>query len=244
MRLRHDTIAAIFDTVHVALVTNLLLVLGGLPLVLLALTTDPARAWPLYALAAPLCAPGLCGVFAVMSGYSTGRSGSAGRLAAPHAGPTPAGHAAPGPGVGDGTLRTFGRAWLATARPAMLWAAGATAVLVVLGVDARAAWGHRAGALALPVLAMLTVLTVATALLGLVTIAERPTARLRDVARACLYLSVRRWYLTTASLLVLALLAQFVAAHPALGLGLAAAPLLYVVWANTRYSLRPALDPA
>jgi hypothetical protein len=218
VRLRHDTIAAIFDAVHVALVSNLLLVLGGLPLVLLALTTDTARAWPLYALAAPLCAPGLCGVFAVMSAFSTGR--------------------------GDGALRTFGRTWRATARPAMLWAAAATAALVVLGVDARAAWGHRVGALTLPVLAMLTVLTVATALLGLVTIAERPAAPLRDVARACLYLAVRRWYLTGVSLLVLALLAQFVAARPALGLGLAAAPLLYVVWANTRYSLRPALDPA
>jgi len=227
-RLRHDTIAAIFDGVQVALVSNMLLVLGGLPLVLLAFTTDTARSWPLCALAAPLCAPGLCGVFAVMSAHTAGRGGS-----------TRAGPAATST---DGALRTFGRTWRATARPAMLWAAAATAVLVVLGVDARAAWGHRIGALALPVLAMLALLTVATALLGLVTIAERPAARLRDVARACLYLGVRRWYLTGASLLVLALLAQFVAARPALGLGLAAAPLLYVVWANTRWSLRPALD--
>jgi hypothetical protein len=217
MRLRHDTIAAVFDAVYVALVSNMLLVLGGLPLVLLAFTTDPARSWPLYALAAPLCAPGLCGVFAVMSAYSTGR--------------------------GNEPLRTFARTWRATARPAMLWAAAATAALVVLGVDARAAWGHRAGALTLPILAMLAVLTIATGLLGLVTIAERPAARLRDVARACLYLSVRRWYVTAASLLVLALLAQFVAARPAFGLGLAAAPLLYVVWVNTRFTLRPALDP-
>jgi uncharacterized membrane protein YesL len=217
MRLRHDTIAAIFDAVHVALVSNMLLVLGALPLVLLAFTTDPARSWPLYALAAPLCAPGLCGVFAVMSAHSAGRS--------------------------DGAVRTFARAWRATARPAMLWAAAATAAVVVLGVDARAAWGHQVGALALPVLAMLALLTVATALLGLVTIAERPAARLRDVARACLYLGVRRWYLTAVSLLVLALLAQFMAARPALALGFAAAPLLYVVWANTRFTLRPALDP-
>ncbi|MDQ7904079.1 hypothetical protein RB614_06025 [Phytohabitans sp. ZYX-F-186] len=217
MRLRHDTLAAVFDGVHVALVSNLLLVLGGLPLVLLAFTTDPARSWPLWALAAPLCAPGVCGVFAVMSGYSAGRSG--------------------------GAVRTFARTWRATARPAMLWTAAATAALVVLGVDAAAAWGHRIGALALPVLAVLALLTAATALLGLVAIAERPAARLRDVARACLYLGVRRWYLTGVSLLVLSLLAQFTAARPALGLGLAAAPLLYAVWANTRYTLRPALEP-
>jgi len=216
--MRHATIAAVFDGVHVALVSNVLLVLGGFPLVLLALTTDTARAWPLYALAAPLCAPGLCGVFAVMAAYSAGR--------------------------GDGPLRVFGRTWRATLRPATLWGAAATAVLVVLGVDARAAWGHPVGAVALPVLATLALLTVTTGLLGLVTIAERPAARLRDVARACLYLGVRRWYLTAASLLVLALLAQLVTARPALGLGLAAAPLLYVVWANSRFSLRAALDPA
>jgi uncharacterized membrane protein YesL len=138
----------------------------------------------------------------------------------------------------------FARAWRATARPATLWAAAATAALVVLAVDAAAAWRHPIGALALPVLAVLALLTVTTALLGLVTIAERPAARLRDVARACLYLGVRRWYLTGLSLLVLALLGQFVAARPALALGFAAAPLLYVVWANTRFTLRPALDPA
>ncbi|GIJ76738.1 hypothetical protein SAMN05443287_108252 [Micromonospora phaseoli] len=215
--MRHDTIQAIFDGVYTALVTNMLLVAGGLPLVLLAVTTDSTRAWPLYALAAPLCAPGLCGIFAVMSAYSAGRA--------------------------DGPLRTFGRAWRATARPAMLWTAAATVVLVVLGVDAYALWGHRAGAVTLPILAMLTVLTVATTLLGLVAIAEQPAARLRRVARACLYLAVRRWYLTVASLLVLALLAQLVALRPAIALGFAAAPLLYVVWANSRFCLRVALDP-
>jgi hypothetical protein len=217
MRSRQNTIPAIFDGVYVALVTNLLLVAGCWPLVVLLFTTEAVRAWPMYALVAPTCAPGICAVFAVMSAYSAGDTG--------------------------GVLRTFGRAWRASARPALLWAAAATTALVVLGVDAYALWGHRAGALALPVLAMLTVLTAATALLGLVTITERPGARLRDVARACLYLAVRRWYLTAASLLVLALLAQLVTARPAIALGVAAAPLLYVVWANSRFTLLPALDP-
>ncbi|RQX03004.1 ferredoxin-NADPH reductase [Micromonospora inaquosa] len=217
MRSRHHTITAVFDGVYTALVSNLLLVLGCLPLVALTFTTEAARSWPLYALAAPLCAPGLCGIFAVMSDYSSGGSRS--------------------------LLRTFGGTWRATARRAILWTSAATAVLVVLGVDAYASWGHRVGALTLPILAVLTVLTAATTLLGLVTIAERPAARLRDVARACAYLAVRRWYLSAASLLVLALLAQLFAARPAIALGVAAAPLLYVVWSNSRYSLRAALDP-
>jgi predicted RNase H-like nuclease len=70
------------------------------------------------------------------------------------------------------------------------------------------------------------VLATATALLGLVTIAERPAARLRDVAGVCAYLAVRRWYLTAASLLVVGLLAQLYVVRPAIALGLAAAPLL------------------
>jgi hypothetical protein len=49
---------------------------------------------------------------------------------------------------------------------------------------------------------------------------------------------------TAASLLLLALLVAVVAARPAIGLGLAAAPLLFVLWANERFVLRPVLDPA
>jgi hypothetical protein len=36
----------------------------------------------------------------------------------------------------------------------------------------------------------------------------------------------------------------FKACGPGLGLGLGAAPLLYVVWANSRYALLPVLEPA
>ncbi len=74
--------------------------------------------------------------------------------------------------------------------------------------------------------------------------AERPAVRLRDAARACLYLALRRWYLTALSLVVLAFLQTLLASRPALALGLAAAPLLYVVWANSRFTLRSVLEPA
>ena len=73
-----------------------------------------------------------------------------------------------------------------------------------------------------------------------------PNARPRGCATRCaraLYLAVRRWYFTGVSLVVLVLLAQVIAVRPAIGLGLVATPLLYMVWAGSRYSLRPALDP-
>jgi len=140
--------------------------------------------------------------------------------------------------------RTFARSWRSVARRALAIGALVSGAVVVLGVDARAAWQSRVGAVAIPVIAVLVVLILATGLLALVAVVERPRARVRDLLRAALYLAVRRWYLTAASLLVLGLLATLVAARPALGLGLAAAPLLYVVWANSRYALLPILEPA
>jgi uncharacterized membrane protein YesL len=218
VRIRQETFQGVFDLVYVGLLTNLLVVLGCAPLVVALIVTDPARSWPLLALVAPVCAPALCAAFGVLSAYSAGRSTT--------------------------VLRTFGRIWRATVGRATAVGALASATLVVLGVDARAAWGRPVGAAAIPVLAVAMVLVVATALLTLVVFAERPAVRVRDALRACLYLAVRRWYLTAASLAVLAVLEALLAARPAVALGLAASPLLYVVWANSRYTLRAALGPA
>lgn len=217
MRIKHETLGAVFDMVYVALMTNLLLVVSCLPLVVGLLVTDPAHSWPLLALVAPLCAPGLCAAFAVLSAFSAQRDNTA--------------------------LRTFATSWRASLRRATALGALAVAALVILGVDVRAAWGHPIGAAAIPVLVTAMVLVAATALLALVVIAERPNVRLRDALRACLYLALRRWYLTGFSLTILALLETLIASRPAIAFGLAAAPLLYVVWANSRFTLREALGP-
>jgi uncharacterized membrane protein YesL len=217
LRVRHETFSAIFDLLYVALVTNLLLVIGCLPLVAGLLTTDPAQSWPVLALVAPLCAPGLCATFAVLARFTTERS--------------------------TAVFSTYARAWRASFRRATALGALATATLVVLGVDAWVAWGRPIGAVVIPILTVAIILVGSASLLGLVTIAERPTVRLRDALRACLYLAVRRWYLTFGSLVVLGLLETLMANRPAIALGVAATPLLYVVWANSRFTLNPALGP-
>ena len=194
---------------------NVLLVLGCLPMVAGLLTTDPARSWPLLALVAPLCAPAVCAAFAVLAAYTAERN--------------------------TDVLRTFATAWRRSLRRATALGALATGLLVVLGVDIRAAWGRPIGAAAIPVLVVGMVLVAAASLLALVVIAERPTVRLRDALRASLYLAVRHWYFTAFSFAVLALLYSLVASRPAIAFGLAAAPLLYVVWANSRFTLRAAL---
>jgi hypothetical protein len=53
------------------------------------------------------------------------------------------------------------------------------------------------------------------------------------------YLSLRRWYLSLANVVVLGVLLAAVVAKPAVGLFLLPAPVLYVVWANARHVLSP-----
>jgi len=79
-----------------------------------------------------------------------------------------------------------------------------------------------------------------TAVLALVAVPETTGARLRDVLLAAVVLGVRRWYLSAGALLVLGLLVSVVAVRPAVGLGFAAAPLLYAAWGACRFVLRPA----
>jgi uncharacterized membrane protein YesL len=197
----------IFEAAYVALLTNLLLAIACAPLVLVVLTTDPGRTWPLLVLFAPLGGPALVAVFAVLRAYDQGVS------------------------------RVFWNAWRGSARRALTVGALATVALLVLGVDAAWLAGRTAGAVLLPVIAVVMTLIVITTVLVLVVLAEQPATRLRDAARASVYLGLRRWYLSLFSLVVLVLFEVLLAARPAIAIGVAASPLLYIVWANSRFTL-------
>lgn len=210
----HGTYTMIAGVVYLALITNVLLVISCLPFVLLLITTDPARSWPLLAAAAPFCAPGVSAAFATFREFSRN-------------GVTPA--------------RAFIVGWLATWRRAFQLGALVTAVLVVLIVDVRFFAESSIGVAVVPVLTVLTLMVIAVALVSLVAISDDPRSRLRDVIRAGIYLSVRRWYLTIVSLVVIGTQAALFANMPAIALGLTAAPTLYFAWANSRYTLLPVL---
>ncbi|WP_117213016.1 hypothetical protein [Allorhizocola rhizosphaerae] len=112
-----------------------------------------------------------------------------------------------------------------------LGVAGAAAVVViVLAVDFQLALGGPFGAVT-PMLALLMALVVVVAIACLVT---RAVPRPR-VLLAYAYLSIRKWYLSAANLAVLGVLAVAIVGRPAVGLFLLPAPVLYVVWANTRH---------
>jgi len=214
-RISHSTYTMIAGVVYLALITNVLLVVSCLPLVLLLVTTDPALSWPILAAAAPLCAPGLAAAFATFREFGRG-------------GVTPA--------------RTFLAAWTALWRKALVLGAAVTAVVVVFLADIRFFSDSALAIVIVPAVGVLTALVLATGLLSLVAISEEPGARLRDVAKASIYLGVRRWHLTVVSLAVLVTQAVLFTTLPAVALGLTAAPALYLAWANSRYTLQPVLE--
>ena len=216
-RVSHSTWAAILGVVYLGLMVNFLVLVAAAPLVVLLITTDPPHSWPLLALAAPLAAPALTGAFTAFRENAVGETQ---------------------------VVRAFWRGWKATWRKAMLLGLAGTALIVVLLVDVRAVADTPASVVVVPVLAILTLVTLSTALVGLGALAEVPSARMRDAVKAALYLGIRRWYLTALSFAVLAVQVGLFTTMPAIAIGLTAAPALYVAWANSRYTLRPVLEVA
>lgn len=215
-----DTWSTIFGLAYLVVMTNVLLAVASLPLLVLLVTTDPRASWPALAVTAVLAAPALTAAFGVFRAFTLERS--------------------------TDVARTFARTWWTQLRRSLTLGALTVGVAVMVSLDIQFVAGTRLGAVLTPVLAVLLAITCTTALLALVGIVERPDARLRDALKVGLYLGVRRWYLTALSFVVLALLGVLFTAHPALAVGLAAAPLLYGVWGNARFTLRPVLlpDPA
>lgn len=213
-RVSHNTYLLVFGVVYLGLATNVMLAVACLPEIALIAFTDPARTWPLIAIAAPLCAPALTAAFRVFRGFS--QSGS--------------------------VVRAFWRGWADTWRHALALGAIGTAVIVVLLVDVMMFTDNPAGGVLVPAFAVVMVVTVVIALVSLVAVAEAPKARLRDVVRASAYLALRRWYLALASVVAIAMQYVLFASLPAIALGISAAPVLYLAWSNARYALSPVLE--
>ncbi len=211
----HDTWASIIGMLYLGLIVNLLLLISCLPFVVLLITTDPVLSWPLLALAAPLCAPGIAAAFRAFREHHEG---------------------------GLGPIRAFAAGLSDTWRRALVVGAVVVALVAVLLVDVRMLSAAPSAAFVVPLLGVLAVLAVATGLLGLVAIAEVPRAPLRDVIRASAVLGLRRWYLTGASLVALVVQAGVFVAAPAIGIGITASAILFFVWTNSRFTLRPVLD--
>ncbi|MBN6052460.1 hypothetical protein JYK22_11005, partial [Nonomuraea sp. RK-328] len=219
----------VFAAAYTCLATNALLAVACAPLfVAVALVRDPLASWPFFAVLSLVCAPALAGAFRCFAALGSGSSS---------------------------VVRTFWAGYRRSAGQALVvWAAGAAAMSVLLvdaTVVARTAWGPAL----VPFFATAVALVVATVIALIALIAEpddrAPSGsvrqgrggagpvRLRALVRPCVYLVVRRWYLAAANTVVLGLAVGVVLVRPVPGLLLAFAPLLYAVWATTRFVLAP-----
>ena len=216
-RISFEAFHGAFGLAYLMLVTNLLLAGAAAPLIVLAVTTDPARSWPLLMVAAAAAAPGAAAAFRVFGEHSRD---------------------------GAGPVRAFALGYRDCWRYALAVGALTAVALTVLLVDVRALAASTAGVLVIPLLAVMCALALGLGAVCLVVVAEAPQARLRDVLRASAYFAARRWYLTAASLVAGGVQLALFTQAPALALGVTAAPVLYVAWSNSRYTLRPVLAVA
>lgn len=214
----HDSFTLVFNVGYLIMMGNAMLIIACLPAVVVALFTDVVRTWPILAIFSVLIAPALGALFTVFRDYS-----EEGSIA---------------------VVRGFARAWKATARRALPIGAIAGGLLAVFLADIWVLGDTAYGVLVVPLLAVLAILVIAIFPLAIVALSEVPQARIRDLLKVATLLAVRRWYLSVISIIVVVTLIAFIVAKPALALGLAATPLLYAVWANGRYTLKPAIVEA
>lgn len=214
---RQETYEKLFSTVYVGLMTNVLLAVTCAPLLAaLAIVRDPLASWPFFAVLSLPCGPALAGAFGCFAGLVEGSTD---------------------------VLRAFRCSYRRAARRALLlWAGGAAAVSVLI-VDMAAVAPTRWGPALVPFFLTVSALVVTVVLALLVLAAEQPgPVRLRPLLLPCLYLVVRRWYLSALSLAVLGLAVAVVLLKPMAGVFLACSPLLYVAWATTRFAVAPILS--
>lgn len=210
---RFESYGALFGYAYTFMVVNMLLIVANAPLAFLLQTVvDLADAWPLVLAATLTTGPSLAGAFAAFD-----------QLRAGGASPRPA--------------RAFVAGYRRVFPQAALVSAATGAVVLVVVVDAAAAARERAFAVLLPLLALVLIGAIALAVTVLAAAVLRPGARLAAQARDCLYVAVRRWYLGLIAVGLLGLLAGIILVQPVLGMALAPAPLLYIVWANASYAL-------
>lgn len=214
----HETLGNIFTFVYAFLATNMLLALANAPLVFfLAVVANPAASWPFFLALSVTVLPSLAGAFAVFAAIQ----GASGKDAQP--------------------FKTFFLAYgrgLRTSVPTSLVAVGIVGILLA---DVAFLGASKTGALLVPLLVVMAVLAVVTAVATIAGAVMLPQARLRDLVRAALFLAVKRWYLSLAAIVLLGLIAALTLVQPVMGIALAPAPLLFVVWSNASFAISAAL---
>jgi hypothetical protein len=216
-QLRQETMETIFGYAYALLMVDVLLVVFNLPLAgMLFVTVDSLQSWPFFLLLSLSLAPSLVGAFEVFRAMKD-----------------------------EGRPRPFAAFWQGYRRRggAAFFVGLGTAVVVAIALfDGTALAGTVWAPLLGPLLAVLGIGSVAVALFALSGLVVYPSASLRALAKAALYLAVRRWYFSVVALVMVALIGAAVLLQPVLGAALLPGILLYAVFANAQYSLHRAVE--
>ncbi len=212
-----ETFGSMFAFVYTFLAGNALLALANAPLVFcLALVADPAAAWPFFLLLSVTIAPSLGGIFASFRALNDD-----------------AGTVKPVAAFLKGYKRSF-------KRTALLGVA-AVALLLFLGVDLVAVQAMPGAAVLMPLLVVLAAVSVCLTVTVIAGVVLLPETHLKSILKAALYFVVQRWYLSLGMLVLLGIIVSAAVLQPVLGVALAPAPLLFVIWSNASYSFHAAL---
>ena len=215
-----EAFGGIFGFIYTFLAGNVLMAFANAPLVLcLALVADPAAAWPFFLALSVTIPPSLAALFAAFKALHD--DGAAVKPVAAY-------------------LTAYRRGFRKTAPLGL----AAVAILLFLGVDLVIVQTMPAAALLVPVILVAAAATLAVTMTAIVGVVLHPETRLKNLLKAALYLAVQRWYLSLATLVLLGIIATAAILQPVLGIALAPAPLLFVIWSNTTYAYTAALRTA
>lgn len=212
-----ETFGGIFGFIYTFLAGNVLMALANAPLVLcLTLVADPAAAWPFFLVLAITIPPSLAGLFASFQALHDD-------------------------GAAAKPIASFLRGYRRGFRRAAPLGLGTVAVLLFLGVDLAIVQAMPAAAVLVPVILVVAAVAVSAAVTAVAGVVLLPQSDFRSQLKASLYLSVQRWYLSLAMLVLLGIIAAAALMQPVLGVALAPAPLLFVVWSNASFAYSSAL---
>ncbi|WP_254186743.1 hypothetical protein [Paenarthrobacter aromaticivorans] len=214
-----ETFGSIFGFIYTFLAGNVLLAVANAPLVLcLALVADPAAAWPFFLALSVTIAPSLAGIFTAFKALNDD-GGAVMPVAA--------------------FLRGYKRSFTRSAPLGL----GAVALLLFLGVDLAIIQSMPAAVL-VPLIVVVAAVTVSLAVTAIAGVVLLPEAKLKSILKASLFLVIQRWYLSLAMLVLLGIIVSAAVLQPVLGIALAPAPLLFVIWSNASYAFHAVLRAA
>ena len=214
-----ETFGSIFGFIYTFLAGNVLLAVANAPLVLcLALVADPAAAWPFFLALSVTIAPSLAGIFTAFKALNDD-GGAVMPVAA--------------------FLRGYKRSFTRSAPLGL----GAVALLLFLGVDLAIIQSMPAAVL-VPLIVVVAAVTVSLAVTAIAGVVLLPEAKLKSILKASLFLVIQRWYLSLAMLVLLGIIVSAAVLQPILGIALAPAPLLFVIWSNATYAFHAVLRAA